>query len=468
MRYSDPDLTSSGLTSSTEEGLRRENEALRRQLEQLRSAAHAPIGPPAKLWRPSPLTLWALGLLVLVLLVIAFLSGYIPLLHQNRLITDEAQHRERALPRVTVVSVGKSSRSTSLQLPGNIEAITEAPILARADGYIKRRLVDIGDRVHAGETLAVIEAPELDEQVHQAEATVRQAQAGVDQANANLQQGRADLELARVTANRWAHLVTDGSVSVQENDQYQEQYKAKIATVQSLEQALKGQQNGVGAAQANLARLENMKGYRVVAAPFDGVITLRNVDSGALVTTGSTLLFRIAQANALRIYLNVPQTNASSVHRGDAASVTVSNLPGKTFNGAVARMADSLDPSSRTLLVEVHVPNPNGVLLPGMYAQVTLNSSRADAPLLIPSDALIVSDAGTQVAVIESRNRVHLQHIVTGRDYGDHIEVMSGLSEGDIIIANPSDVLSEGATVDPIQAGSNPEATPSSRSGNRS
>jgi RND family efflux transporter MFP subunit len=462
MRYNESDLTSAE-DGTTEESLRRENEELRRQLQQLRATSHTAVGVPSKLWRPSPVTLWALGLFVLVLLVIAFFAGYIPLLHRNMLVTAEALHRERALPRVTVVTVGQSSRNSSLELPGNIQAITEAPVLARADGYIKRRLVDIGDRVQTGQTLAVIEAPELDEQVRQAEAAVRQAEAGVDQAKANLRQGQADLEFARVTANRWAHLVTDGSVSVQENDQYQAQYKVKMAVVQSLEQALKGQEGAVAAAQANVARLENMQGYRTVVAPFDGVITLRNVDSGALVNNGSTLLFRIAQTNTLRIYLNVPQANAGSVHRGDTASLTVSNLPGRTSHGSVVRMADSLDPSSRTLLVEVHVPNPDGLLLPGMYAQVKLNSSRNNPPLLIPSDALIVSDAGTQVAVVEPSHRVHLQFIVAGRDYGDHLEVMSGLNDGDTIIANPSDVLHEGAMVEPVESDSKPAATTSGR-----
>ena len=212
-----------------------------------------------------------------------------------------------------------------------------------------------------------------------------------------------------MTAARYAHLVSDGSVSAQDNDQYQAQYKLKSAAVQSLEQALRGQQSAIAAAQANVARLESMKGYRRVVAPFDGVVTLRNVDSGALVNSGSTLLFRIAQTNFLRIYLNVPQTNASSIHRGDRASLNVSNLPGRNFQGSVARTANALDPSSRTLLVEVHVPNSDGALLPGMYAQVTLNSSRRDPPLLVPSDALIVSGAGTQVAVVEPSHRVHLR-----------------------------------------------------------
>ena len=400
--------------------------------------------------------IWALALLVLVLLVLLSLPATFRCII-GAVIANEASDREHASPG-SGGHVRKSSHDSNLQLPGNIQAVTEAPLLARADGYVKQRLVDIGDRVHAGQTLAVIEAPELDEQVHQAQASVRQAHAAVDQTNANLQQGRADLELARVTAKRWANLVTDGSVSVQENDQYQAQYQSKIAAVHALEQALLGAQGGVGASEANLARLENMKGYRIVVAPFDGVITLRNVDSGALVNSGSTMLFRIAQTEALRIYLNVPQTNTSSVHRGDAASVTVSNLPGSTFRGVVARTANALDPASRTLLVEVQVPNPSGALLPGMYAQVELSSSRANPPLLIPSDALIISDQGTQVALVGADHRVHLQRIVAGRDYGDRIEVMSGLHDGDAIVPNPGDILREGTLVEPIGGDSKSEA----------
>jgi RND family efflux transporter MFP subunit len=193
-----------------------------------------------------------------------------------------------------------------------------------------------------------------------------------------------------------------------------------------------------------------MKSYRVVTAPFDGVVTLRNVDTGALVNTGTTLLFRIAQTATLRMYVNVPQMHASAVHLGDSASLTVSNLPGRQFTGTVARTANSLDPASRTLLVEVHVPNASGVLLPGMYAQVELSSSRADPPLLIPSDALIVRADGAQVAVVQRDHRVHLKKVEVGRDYGDRVEVMSGLREGDSVIANPGDVVREGVAVDPV------------------
>jgi len=452
MRYSESDLPRTEETSESEESLRRENEELRRQLQSLRASSHTTSGVPGKLWRPSRLTIWALCLFLLMLLVIAFFAGYLPSHRRTLVIADEAHEREQLLPRVAVVRVTRSSHESTLQLPGNIQAITEAPLLARADGYVKERLVDIGDHVHAGQKLAVIEAPELDEQVRQAQAAVQQARAAVDQANANVQQGRTDLELARVTAKRYADLVGNGSVSVQESDQYQAQYKSKIAAVNALEQALAGQQSAVNAAQANVARLENMQGYRVVVAPFDGVITVRNVDAGALVSSGTTLLFRIAQIGTLRTYLNVPQTNASSVHVGDAASLTVSNLPGRTFSGAVARTANALDPASRTLLVEVHVPNRDRVLLPGMYAQVQLSTSRATPPLLIPSDALMISGAGTQVAVVKPNHRVHLQTIVIGRDYGDRIEVVNGVREGDTVVSDPGDILHEDTQVDPVPA----------------
>lgn len=431
--------------------LRAENEELRRQLEELRGSTHSSSpGLPAKLWHPSKLTVWALCLVGVVLMTIAFFAGYLPLQRRTALITGEAREQEQARPRVEVIEVGHSPRESGLVLPGNIQATTEAPILARADGYIKQRMVDIGDRVHAGQTLAVIEAPELDEQVRQAEATLQQAHAAVDQANANLRQGQSDLELARVTAKRWASLVADGSVSVQENDQYQAQYRSKLASVESLEQALVVQRGAVAGAEANLARLENMKNYRVVTAPFDGVITLRNVDTGALVNVGTTLLFRIAQTATLRTYVSVPQTHANSVHLGDSATLTVSNLPGRQFTGTVARTANALDPSTRTLLVEVHVPNASGILLPGMYAQVELTSSRSNPPLLIPSDALIVRGDGTQVAVVRPDHRVHLQKVHVGRDYGDRLEVMGGLRVGDSIIANPGDVVPEGSEVDPV------------------
>jgi RND family efflux transporter MFP subunit len=258
------------------------------------------------------------------------------------------------------------------------------------------------------------------------------------------------MELAHLTADRWKSLSAKGVVSRQENDQYQAQYQSRVANVQALEKAIAAQRSAIAAAEAGLARLRRMQSYLVVKAPFDGVITLRNVDVGALVTTGSTLLFRIAQTNTLRAYVNVPQTNSNSVIPGQAAQLSVSNLPGRHFAGKVARTANSLDPASRTLLVEVQVPNPDGTLFPGMYAQVDLSSARINAPLLVPSDALVMQTGGSTVAVVRPDHTVHLQKIEVGRDYGDRLEVINGLREGDTIIPNPGDLAREGMKVEPV------------------
>jgi RND family efflux transporter MFP subunit len=335
-------------------------------------------------------------------------------------------------------------------LPGNIQAITEAPILARADGYVERRLVDIGDRVKAGQIVAQIDAPELADQVTQAKATVQQSEAALEQATANVQQGRTDMELARVMARRSGQLVAKGAVSKQDDDQAQAQYNSKLAAVQSLEKAIDVQRANIAAAQSNMARLEKMQSYCVVRAPFDGVITLRNVDVGALVNSGSTLLYRIAQIATLRTYINVPQTYADSIRSGDSAILTVSNLPGRQFMGQVTRNAGALDPSSRTLLVEVHVPNADGALLPGMYAQLEFRSVRANPPLMVPSDSMIVRSDGAQVAVVRPDHTVHLQKIQVGRDYGDRLEVLNGLREGDTIVSNPGDEAREGIQVEVV------------------
>jgi RND family efflux transporter MFP subunit len=447
-----PGFPTGAAAGRAQEKLQQENQELRRQLEELKGAGHggAETGMPGKLWRPSAVTIWSIFLLVVIIFVVAFLAGYAPLQKRRAVIAGEAHEQERALPRVEVIEVGRASGKSMLQLPGNIQAITEAPILARAEGYVLRRMVDIGDRVQAGQTVAEIEAPEMEAQVRQSKANLQQARAAVDQALANYTQGKSDTELARVTAQRWTSLAAKGVVSRQENDQYQSQYQSRLAGLEALEKAVGVQRSNVAAAEANLARIERMQTYLLVKAPFDGVITLRNVDVGALVNAGSTLLFRIAQTGTLRTYLNVPQEQASSVRPGQTARLSVSNLPGRQFVGTVARTANALDPASRTLLVEVHVPNGDGALLPGMYARVELTSPRTDAPLLIPSDALIGRGDGMQVAVVRQDHRVHLQKIEVRRDFGDRLEVAGGLSEGDLVIANPGDAVREGLEVQPV------------------
>jgi RND family efflux transporter MFP subunit len=447
----DPIASSKGSPAQDREAeLRAEIERLTRQLEKKNShGAHGALEHPQ---RPSTGKVIMLLLLVAALFAVAFFMGYIPHHRRDLQVIAEANVQDDALPDVTVVAAKTASAIGDLVLPGNIQAVTEAPILARAEGYVQRRYVDIGDRVTAGQLLAEVEAPDLDQQVRQAQASVAQAESDLARASAALEQGKANESIAQVTATRWDNLVKRGAVSKQENDQYQAQYQAAAANVKALERAVDAAKGNIDALQANVGRLSEMQRYLKVRAPFAGVVTVRNVDVGTLINTGNTMLFRIAQTNLLRTYLNVPQANADDVHVGQTASLATPELPERKFSGAVTRTANALDPASRTLLVEVQVPNPEGKLLPGMYVEVDLHLPRKDPPLLLPSDTLSVRPEGTMVAVVDSNNTVHFQRVVLGRDYGSDIEILSGLSAGQQVIANPNDSVQEGVKVHPILA----------------
>jgi RND family efflux transporter MFP subunit len=405
---------------------------------------------PSNLWQPSRFTISVLLFGLVMLLVVAFLAGYLPLQRQEATLRAEAEAQQKSVPRVVVMQVGRATDPNGLKLPGTMQALTEAPILARADGYLKRRLADIGDRVTTGQVLAEIDAPELDQQIQQAEAATAQAQASMEQAQAGLVQGKANRDLARVTAERMKMLVEKGISPQQEGDQAQAQLAAQDASVQALEKAIVAQASNLGAAKANRARLEEVQGYRIVKAPFDGVVTVRNVDVGALVSSGSTLLYRVAQIGTLRTYVNVPQASVNSVHVGQAATLTVSHLPGRSFRGIVARTAKALDPATRTMLVEVDTPNQDGALFPGTYADVDLSGTRLNPPLVVPAAAILFRTDGAQVAIVQPDRTVHLQKIVVGRDYGDRAEILQGVSEGTTIIAAPGDTAREGATIVPV------------------
>src|SRR3984893_4364600 len=412
----------------TEARLRAEIEDLKRRLQQ--QEKHAPTGP-------SKGALWTIALLGAVLIVSAFLTGYIPHQRREAVLANEAMTSEKAAPVVNVVAVERSAGESELVLPGSIQAVTEAPVLSRSNGYVKRRYVDIGDRVSAGQLLAELEAPELIQLLHQAQATLEQTKSAVEQASANLQQSKTNERLAQVTAQRWANLFTKGVVSRQENDTYQAQYDSQKANTQALEKAVSAARSNVAAAEANVARLTELKGFSKVHAPFAGVITVRNVDTGVLVSEGNTLLFRIAQTNRLRTYLNLSQADASSVRVGQVATLSIPDLPGRKFVGAVTRTANALDPATRTLLTEVQVANSDNALMPGMYAEVDLTTPRKDPPLLIPGDTLVVRSDGPQVAVVGGDRNVHYQRIQLGRDFGDRLEVLSGLQLGQQIVVNP-------------------------------
>jgi RND family efflux transporter MFP subunit len=434
-------------TSATEKQLRHEVEELKRQLA---SHRHQSAVAPANRWRPSGITISALLAGLVVLLALAFAAGYVPLQRREAILRAEADAQEKQLPRLVVIRVTRGTAENAITLPGTMQAVTEAPILARADGYLKRRLVDIGDRVRAGQIVAEIDAPELDQQIHQAAAAVEQAGAAVEQAQAALEQGRANRDLARITAERSKTLTERGIASRQEGDQSLAQLAAQDANVQALEKAIVAQRSSLTAARANLTRLQAIQAYRLVRAPFDGVITVRNVDVGALVNAGNTLLYRIAQTGRLRTYVNVPQASVNSVHVGQAAVLTVAQLPGRSLQGTVTRTAKALDPATRTMLVEVEVPNADGMLFPGTYAEVDLSGSHANPPLVVPASAVIFRTDGAQLAVVDADGIVHLQKIAVGRDYGNRVEVLQGLAEGATIIAAPGDVAREGARIVPV------------------
>lgn len=431
---------------ATEERLRAEIENLKRQLEEQKKLHPSGANSGVKS-RPSAGMLLFLAVLTIVLIVVGFFVGYLPRQRREDVLAAESRDAVKSLPLVNVAKVSRSRASTQLVLPGNIQAVMEAPVLARASGYIKKRYVDIGDRVKTGQVLAEVEAPELDQQILQATAGLEQTRSAVQQSEAALQQGRSNENLARVTAQRWDNLQKRGVVSRQENDTYQAQYVSQQANVQALERAVAAMRSTVSAAEANLGRFNQLKTYQTVRAPFDGVITLRNVDTGALVNEGSTLLFRIAQTGELRAYVNLPQSEADSVRVGQQAIITVAELPERKFKGTVARTANALDPATRTLLTEIQVPNQDGRLMPGMFAQVDLAVPRKNPPLMIPGDTLVVRSDGPQVAVLQPDGTVHFTLIQLGRDYGDHLEVLAGLEEGQDLIVNASDAVREGVKV---------------------
>jgi len=430
---------------STEERLLAEIEELKRKLHQQHRE-----GPHGKGGRPSAATLWILAVVAVLILVGAFFAGYLPQASRQTALAKDAKEDSAALPPVNVVAVEQASGKSQLVLPGNIQAVTEAPVLARASGYIKTRLADIGDRVKEGQLLAEIEAPELDQQVRQAKASVDQAGASLEEATANLQQGKTNTEMARLTYERWNALVQKGAVSRQDADTYKSQFEALGESVQSLEKAVNVAKSNITAAEANLGRLTEMQGYLKVRAPFAGVITLRNVDTGALVAEGNTLLFRIAQTDRLRTYVNVPQADSTSIRVGQTAQLKIPDLPSKTFSGTVTRTANALDPATRTLLAEVQVPNQGGLLLPGMYSEVNFTTPRMEPPLMIRADALVVRGDGPHVAVVGDDDVVHFRTVQVGRDYGDQLEVLGGLEKGQRVVISPGDVVRENAKVRPV------------------
>ena len=373
-----------------------------------------------------------------------------------------------AKPTVTAVQIvtpKRSAASSELLLPGNVQAVQEAAIFARTNGYVHRRLVDIGDRVTAGQLLAEIESPEVDQELLQARANLKQVQANVQQAKANLQQVQANSDMARITAARWNQMEQEGVLPRQQSEEKQAAYSAAQANVSAAQANINAVQENANAVQsqvnaqaanvqvqeANVRRLETLQSFQKVTAPFAGVITARNVEVGALITAGSSTtsreLFRLAQIDTLRVFVNVPQTLMNAIQPGHSAQLMVRELPQKAFTGQVVRTTSALDVASRTLPMEVQVSNPELTLLPGMYAQVKFQASRTTPPLLVPSNALVIRADGPQVATVQQDQTVRYQKVKIERDYGTEVEIASGLNGDESLVVNPTNDLQEGIQV---------------------
>jgi RND family efflux transporter MFP subunit len=353
--------------------------------------------------------------------------------HQATLEAAATAHRiETFVPNVRVAAVRDSGSKITVSLPATTTAFEAANIFARTSGYIEKRYVDIGDRVKTGDVLADIVAPELDHQIAQAKATLAQDQA-------TLQQTQASRELAQVTNTRDSNLVQKGWLTLQQGDNDRLTLKAQ--------QAAEGvAQSNIAAQEAQIRILGQEKDYQRVVAPFDGVITQRNIDNGSLVQSQSTFMFTLMHPDVIRTQLYVPQDAAFGVTPGIDAVVHVPEIPGRSFPGTVTRIASALQPGSRTLLTEVDVPNPDGALSPGIYCTVELHIPRKTPSMIISADAIVFDENGQHVAVVEN-GIVHMQKIVVARDFGTEVEVHDGVKPGDLVILNPVVNLAEGSKV---------------------
>lgn len=378
------------------------------------------------------------AVIAVVLVVLGTLAGLLPRLAHRRALLAET--RDLAIQTVTVVSPAPGKAALGLTLPAEVKPLLEAPIYARASGYLKRFLVDIGTQVKEGDLLAEIDTPELNQELAQSRAQLAQAEAA--------------LALAKTTAARWADLLTTASVSEQESAEKQADLKLKSATVE--------------AARANVNRLEDLQGFQKVTAPFAGTITMRDTDVGQLIAAGGgRQLFRLAQTGTLRVYVRVPQTVAPGVVPGQMAELTVAEIPGRVFPAKVVRTSGAMSADSRTLLTELEVDNSRGEILSGTYGQVRFTQGTLDAALTLPSNTLLFRAEGLQVGVVGRDGKVELRSIVLGRDFGPTVEILKGVGPADRVILNPADSLVSGTTVRVAEATPAPVEKESTKAGGR-
>lgn len=383
----------------------------------------------------------ALRLIPLAVLVVALGAGILPRIGARA--TLHRQTQALAEPTVEVIQPTQAPATRNIELPGDVQAFQEANIYARTSGYIGRWYTDIGTAVKSGQLLATIDAPEVDAQLQQARADAATAQ--------------VNYKIAKVTADRWVELLKSNSVSQQQTQQFVSDMQAKQAMLAS--------------ANANVDRLAQLQAYEKVTAPFDGVITVRNIDTGALIDAGSasganSALFHLAEVDKLRVFVDVPQDQAQDIDLTTQAQIRLPQKPGQVFSGKVTRNAGAIDAASRTMRVEVDVDNPDGVLLPGAFVRVDLLARAKQPGLSLPLNALLFRPTGAQVATVDSQGRVKLVTVTPGRDFGTQMEIRAGLSARDRVIVNPGDAISDGQPVRVVDGGK--AAAPAARAGEAS
>jgi RND family efflux transporter MFP subunit len=393
-------------------------------------------------------------ILMAITFAILFAIGYLPRTARAKQIAQATTSVEEAGSIVSVVPVKVAPVTAQLILSGDVAAVTETGIFARADGYVKQRIADIGDLVKQGQLLAEIESPEVDQQLLQSRASLQQSRSALAQSEAALEQAKANLNLAEVTAQRWSQLVTKGVMARQDGDEKNATFLARKADVSAAEANVRAAKDNIAAAEANVQRLTEIKSFQLIRAPYDGVITIRNVTLGTLASGGSTSavreLYRITQLNPLKVTVEVPQSEVGSIHVGLACDLRIRELAGKVYSAHVTRTANSLNPTSRTLTTEIQFENPGGLILPGMYGEVEFKLQRKQPPLLVPSDAIITGRDGTRIATLLN-GKVHFVKVTLGRDNGAQTEIVSGITATDLIIVNPSNDLRENAEVKPAR-----------------
>jgi membrane fusion protein, multidrug efflux system len=385
-----------------------------------------------------------IGIAFAIVLVVLLVVGILPRRSVQRQLDNQVASATASLPIIAVAEAQRPTAANTVLLPGTMEALHEAALYARVSGYVRRWYADIGAPVRAGQVLADIDVPELQQSVLQARAQLAQTQSA--------------LVLARSNLERWRLLAADSAVTVQELQIMQQAYDAAAANVRAAEAYLRG--------------LISTLQYTQVRAPFEGIVTARNVEYGALITAGgassapltaggsqftpatnvtAASLFRVAQTDTMRVYITVPQPYVASIRPGLPADLIVANLGNQSFRGTIVRTAGAVDPNTRTLLAEVDVPNPGRVLLPGMYTQLRITVQRVDAPLVIPSTALVTRASGPQVMELtptsNGRATVHIRNVQVARDYGATLEIVSGLTDGALVATIGSQILTDGQTV---------------------